>query len=228
MTTLNQIQQKLKAPKGQTNNFGKYNYRSCEDILQAVKPHMGEGVITLDDELVQIGERIYVKATATFRCGEEQVSTNGYAREPGLKKGMDEMQITGAASSYARKYALAGLLMIDGEKDADAYNTHGKENPPPQKEQAPKQNPPPQRKRPQQNQQFEREYTPETIYDNGQATNKMRMLISQLTKGGTNKDAVAKLCKGMNIKGLEEVPSIDLDKKVECISYLESLTKGQK
>lgn len=123
---LAEIQQKLKAPKNQHNDFGGYEYRSCEDILNALKPLLGGAIILLADEIVQIGERYYVKATATLKEGEESISTTAYAREEENKKGMDGAQVTGAASSYARKYALNGLFAIDDTKDADTTNTHGK------------------------------------------------------------------------------------------------------
>ena len=122
------IQHKLKAPKGQYNSFGKYNYRSCEDILEVVKPLLKEHNLALliDDEIVQIGERYYVKATAKITDGREIVSATAYAREPDTKKGMDESQITGATSSYARKYALNALLCIDDTKDADTMDNSKK------------------------------------------------------------------------------------------------------
>lgn len=122
------IQHKLKAPKGQYNSFGKYNYRSCEDILEGVKPLLKEHNLALliDDEIVQIGERYYVKATAKITDGREIVSAIAYAREPDTKKGMDESQITGATSSYARKYALNALLCIDDTKDADTMDNSKK------------------------------------------------------------------------------------------------------
>lgn len=122
------IQHKLKAPKGQYNSFGKYNYRSCEDILEGVKPLLKEHNLALliDDEIVQIGERYYVKATARITDGREFVSATAYAREPDIKKGMDESQITGATSSYARKYALNALLCIDDTKDADTMDNSKK------------------------------------------------------------------------------------------------------
>lgn len=122
------IQHKLKAPKGQYNSFGKYNYRSCEDILEGVKPLLKEHDLALliDDEIVQIGERYYVKATAKITDGREIVSATAYAREPDTKKGMDESQITGATSSYARKYALNALLCIDDTKDADTMDNSKK------------------------------------------------------------------------------------------------------
>lgn len=119
MEKLLKIQQTLKAPKNQRNNFGGFNYRSCEDILEAVKPLLDGAVLTLNDEIVLLGNRFYVKATATFIDGDFQTSTTAYAREPDVKKGMDEPQITGTASSYARKYALNGLFLIDDQKDAD-------------------------------------------------------------------------------------------------------------
>ena len=122
------IQHKLKAPKGQYNSFGKYNYRSCEDILEGVKPLLKEHNLALliDDEIVQIGERYYVKATAKITDGREIVSATAYAREPDTKKGMDESQITGATSSYARKYALNALFCIDDTKDADTMDNSKK------------------------------------------------------------------------------------------------------
>ncbi len=123
MKKLNEIQQNLKAPKNQTNNFGKYKYRSCEDILEAVKPLLKNATLVVSDEVVQIGDRYYVKATATLKDGEDKVSNTAYAREAENKKGMDESQITGACSSYARKYALNGLFLIDDDtKDADTMD----------------------------------------------------------------------------------------------------------
>ena len=126
---LNKIQGELNAPKNQRNNFGGYNYRSCEDILEAVKPLLKETglVLTITDDMVDVGGRIYVKATATITDGEHSQSNSAFAREAEAKKGMDEAQITGSASSYARKYALNGLFCIDDNKDLDATNTHGKE-----------------------------------------------------------------------------------------------------
>ena len=122
------VQQALKAPKDQVNNFGKYNYRSCEGILEALKPHLGinQLVINLSDYMTEVAGRVYVEATATLTDVEtgESVSATAFAREEEEKKGMDSSQITGAASSYARKYALNGLLAIDDSKDSDATNQH--------------------------------------------------------------------------------------------------------
>lgn len=125
------IQCGLKAPKGQYNSFGKYNYRSCEDILEALKPLLKENkaIVTLEDEIFQVGERIYIKATATIVDIEkaEKVSVTALAREDETKKGMDLAQVTGSVSSYARKYALNGLFCIDDNKDSDSTNKHGKD-----------------------------------------------------------------------------------------------------
>lgn len=125
------VQAALKAPKGQFNAFGKYNYRSCEDILEAVKPLLYEHGLTLviRDQVVAVGNRIYVQATAMITNQDGQVTVTAFAREEEDKKGMDGSQITGAASSYARKYALNGLFLIDDTKDSDGTNTHGKDAP---------------------------------------------------------------------------------------------------
>lgn len=122
MEALKKIQAELKAPKGQFNSFGKYNYRSAEDILEAVKPLLSkhDALLTLSDEVVEIGGRVYVKATAAITDSEgATLYITAYAREAEKKTGMDDSQITGTASSYARKYALNGLFLIDDTKDAD-------------------------------------------------------------------------------------------------------------
>lgn len=123
---LAKIQSLVKAPKGQFNKFGNYKYRSCEDIVEAVKLVINPlgFYLTLMDEIVLIGNRVYVKATATLSNNEQTYTATAYAREEETKKGMDGAQVTGAASSYARKYALNGLFAIDDTKDADATNTH--------------------------------------------------------------------------------------------------------
>lgn len=120
------IQSKLKAPKNQENKFGGYKYRSCEDILEAVKPLLEQVncSLTVSDDIVQVGDRIYVKATATLHTPTQTFVNTAFAREALSKKGMDESQVTGAASSYARKYALNGLFCIDDTKDADALNVN--------------------------------------------------------------------------------------------------------
>jgi len=115
------IQADLRAPKKQFNNFGKYKYRSCEDILEALKTllKLYNCQLTLTDEIIEIGSRYYIRATATLIDGDKVISVNGWAREEEEKKGMDASQITGTASSYARKYALNGLFLIDDANDAD-------------------------------------------------------------------------------------------------------------
>lgn len=127
------IQSELKAPKGQTNKFGGYSYRSAEDILEAIKPLLNkyDCFLTVSDEIVEVGGRVYVKATATvYESHSDTIAvTTAFAREAETKKGMDEAQITGSASSYARKYALNGLFAIDDTKDPDATNKHGKDSP---------------------------------------------------------------------------------------------------
>lgn len=120
--SLRMVQSELKAPKGQYNSFGKYSYRSCEDILEAVKPLLDkyEATVSITDDVVLVGDRVYVKATATFIDKDGKViQSSAFAREPLARKGMDEAQVTGATSSYARKYALNGLFLIDDNKDAD-------------------------------------------------------------------------------------------------------------
>lgn len=120
----------LKVPKNQFNNFGKYNYRSAEDILEGVKPTaIKYGLIpSLSDEIIQIGDRYYIKATASISDGEKTLSSTGLAREEETKKGMDGSQITGTASSYARKYAMNGLYQIDDTKDADTDEFGNQQN----------------------------------------------------------------------------------------------------
>ncbi|ELV1430898.1 ERF family protein [Escherichia coli] len=143
------IQQTLNAPKNQRNNFGGYNYRSAEDILEAVKPLLQNITLTVSDEIVLIGNRYYVKATATLSDGEDVISVTAYAREEESKKGMDASQLTGATSSYARKYALNGLFCIDDAKDpdTDAYakqtnqQPRQQKNPPKQQQQKAPPNP---------------------------------------------------------------------------------------
>ena len=139
------IQQNLKSPKGQRNDFGKYNYRSAEDILEAVKPLLGDLALTINDELIFSGmledeivgaagnamkvqtQRVYIKATITLSDGKESISTSAVARETSIKKGQDSSQTSGATSSYARKYALNGLFSIDDTKDSDSTNKHNED-----------------------------------------------------------------------------------------------------
>lgn len=132
LKSLKKLQINLKVPKEQRNNFGKYNYRSCEDIVEEVKKVLdkeNDCTLFLQDEIVMMGSRFYVKATATYTNGKENISVSAYAREEEEKKGMDGSQITGSASSYARKYALNGLLLIDDTKDSDFTNNGQKIQP---------------------------------------------------------------------------------------------------
>jgi hypothetical protein len=129
---LSEIQTELKAPKGQRNNFGNYNYRSAEDILEAVKPLLKKHNCALvsNDEMVELCGRVYVKTTVMLAFENQPfASASAFAREALAKKGMDEAQITGSASSYSKKYALNSLLAIDDTKDADFTNKHGKDSP---------------------------------------------------------------------------------------------------
>ena len=129
---LNIIQSKLKAPKGQYNKFGDYPYRSCEDILEALKPLLAETktVLVISDEIEFMGDRFYIRATCNLFDVEsgENISSSAFAREPEIKKKMDAAQITGSASSYARKYALNGLFTIDDTKDSDSNEEQGQTN----------------------------------------------------------------------------------------------------
>lgn len=135
---LSNVQASLKAPKGQFNSFGKYHYRSCEDIVESVKPLLKQNglLLTLSDEIVHIGDRFYVKATATVidTVDGKSISVSAFAREEDSKKGMDGSQVTGASSSYARKYCLNGILAIDDSKDSDATNTGDKPKETPKEE----------------------------------------------------------------------------------------------
>lgn len=131
------VQNELKAPKNSYNSFGKYKYRSCEDILEGLKPVLEKhkATLTLSDEITQIGDRYYVKVTATFTDAEDgtTITNTAYARESDAKKGMDDSQVTGATSSYARKYALNGLFLIDDTKDADTDEYQNQQNKPSKK-----------------------------------------------------------------------------------------------
>lgn len=132
---LAEIQRTLNAPKNQYNSFGKYRYRSCEDILEGVKPLLSGLFLSISDEIVPIGDRYYVKATATITDGESSHTATAMAREEESKKGMDAAQVTGATSSYARKYCLNGLFGIDDSKDADTDEHKNQQNKPQQQTQ---------------------------------------------------------------------------------------------
>jgi hypothetical protein len=128
---INKIQTELVAPKDLNNKFGNYKYRSCESILKALKPLLQECelILLINDSIQQVGDRFYIKAEATIKDENGEISTTAYARESLTKKGMDDSQVTGAASSYARKYALNGLLCIDDTKDADSKDNSKEGNP---------------------------------------------------------------------------------------------------
>ena len=172
MEKLTRIQAELKAPKRQWNPFGKYNYRSCEDILDALKPLLNKynASVIIADDILQIGTRFYVKATATFidnETGQTKTAT-AFAREPESKKGMDESQITGTASSYARKYCLNGLFLIDDTKDAD---TDENRNERAGRQQKPKQEKP--------KQPAEKEFNPNEVTEKQAKLNAVRSLCKQ-------------------------------------------------
>lgn len=142
---LSKVQVELKAPKNQYNSFGKYKYRNAEDIMEALKPIESkyEAVTTLSDKIIAVGNRIYVEATATFRVGDETLVVTASAREAESKKGMDDGQVTGSTSSYARKYALNGLFLIDDTKDADTeeYQRQGNQKTQKQQKSSPEKQP---------------------------------------------------------------------------------------
>ncbi len=229
--SLANVQQSLKATKDQFNKFGGYNYRSCESILESVKPLLAKEhlALTLTDEMVQVGERIYVKATATVfptdcnggvtitgdkiesKTGQF-ISVDAYAREEESKKGMDSSQVTGAASSYARKYALNGLFCIDDNKDSDATNTHGKDESPPKQDKpkaAPKaENPKPEPKQepPKETPVDQKKYLQDMLAD------KVKSLVK--TEGGVE-FAICENCGGYIYKVAGKEGTIEVPKFCE-------------
>ena len=209
MKELQQIQSELKAPKGQYNSFGKYAYRSCEDICEAVKPLLSKHgcTLTISDDIVLIGEFTYVKATATIKNSSgDAESTTAFARHSVDKKGMDDSQLTGATSSYARKYALNGLFCIDDTKDADATNDHGKGN-----QQPPQGNPPSNYNRPQQQPQ-----TPpanNAPANSNVITNKQRNLLfaKGKEKGFTNEEMSYIVFETVGVNSSAEIPASEFN-----------------
>lgn len=190
---LREVQCKLIAPKNQYNAFGKYKYRSCEDILEGVKPLLAEigAVVVIKDDIEQIGDRFYVKATAQFIDEEtgEKVENTAYARESLDKKGMDSSQVTGATSSYARKYALNGLFCIDDVKDADT-----RDNNEANKGQSSRQNPPQQK--PQGNE-------PEFSEEDRPATPQMLATIrKEMERTGVSEQQVLSFVKGKKMEAM--------------------------
>ena len=180
------IQQELIAPKNQYNSFGKYNYRSCEDILEGLKPCLKKvnAAVTVSDELVQIGDRYYIKATATLHDAEsgESVSNTAYAREDEGKKGMDVSQVTGATSSYARKYALNGLFCIDDVKDADTRDNRQNEA----------------------EEQKKAEAEQKKIENSKIGEIKIKALLARCEKDGVDTGIILKLCKVSSLADLTE------------------------
>ena len=206
-TKLLNIQQKVNAPKNQYNKFGGYNYRSCEDILQAVKPVLAENncTLTIQDELIQIGDRYYVKATAQLvDCDDETKATSqAYAREEESKKGMDGSQITGSASSYARKYALNGLFCLDDTKDADATNTDDDKK---------------QQERPQQNK-------PAQAQQDKPSDAQFKKLAAAANKAGYSPEAMGDLLRTKY--SVESSKQLTQQQTSELIEYLEALANGK-
>lgn len=198
MEKLTRIQTELKAPKKQYNSFGKYNYRSCEDILDALKPLLDRynASVIISDDIVLVGARFYVKATATFIDNEtgQQKSATAFAREPETKKGMDESQITGTASSYARKYCLNGLFLIDDTKDADTDENRNEREGRQQKQ--------PKQQKPQKPQ--EKEFDPNEVSEKQAKLNAVRSLCKQ---GKISEQAIINVFrqKKPNLKSIEEL-----------------------
>lgn len=207
---LSSIQKQLKAPKSQFNKFGNYNYRNCEDILEALKPLMDDDTsLTLSDELINIGDRYYIKATATLYHKDEKLQSTAFAREAVNKKGMDDAQITGACSSYARKYALNALLLIDDTKDADSMDnsTNNKKN---------------------------YNYT-----KNNQIKNTVRPNVNELdiaiqkaffhlTDSGKNQEMIVTLHKDIGIKSINEIYKKPDEDKKEILDFLRRKYKQNK
>lgn len=193
------VQSKLKAPKGQTNSFGKYRYRSCEDILEAVKPLLAEeGLIaTLTDEIVVVGDRFYVKATASVMDGTETISNCAYARESDEKRGMDSSQVTGASSSYARKYALNGLFLIDDTKDADTdeFTKASKKA------------------------EKDADLTP---HGEGMTDERLQKLVAEMTRTGSTEDGLKKAFKVKDIRDLSESQYVAAMNRMEKLPDKES------
>lgn len=198
-----EIQKTLKAPKNQTNSFGGYKYRSCEDILEAVKPILAEQelLLTLSDEVVQMGDKSYVKATAAITDGKMVFSASAFAREPLTQKGMSDSQLTGTASSYARKYALNGLFLIDDTKDPDTDEFKGKEAVKEQRE----------------NKKMIEEVSAMTI-----STAKMAVITNKATEIGVTMEQILKK---FNLKSIGQMTEAQF---AECIKMLEKQAEAKK
>lgn len=189
------IQKELKAPKSQYNKFGNYSYRNAEDILEAVKPLLNGAILTISDEIVLVGSRFYIKACATIQDGEETFSACAFAREPEIQKGMAEPQVTGSASSYARKYALNGLFVLDDTKDADSQDNTKKEEKVEGKVESKEQFP---------------------IFDGTKVTDKQLKLINLLiSKTGSDRDKIHALYNVKSLTDLSVMEGIDLISKLK-------------
>lgn len=195
------IQSKLKAPKGQYNEYGKYYYRSCEDIFEAVKPLLAETgtALVMKDEIVEVNGRFYVKATAVLMTEDEEITNSAYAREEETKKGMDASQITGSCSTYARKYALNGLFLIDDTRDADTMDNREEAK----KEQPKKEEP--KKEAPKKDTKAE----PKTAKQEAEEDLNRRVTKEEVQKiiAGCKENGVevSKICKLYNKKGLPEL-----------------------
>ena len=193
------IQQDLIAPKNQYNSFGKYNYRSCEDILEGLKPCLKKvkAAITISDDIVLVGDRFYVKATATLWDAESdaKISNTAWARESEDKKGMDASQVTGATSSYARKYALNGLFAIDDVKDADTRDNRQKEA----------------------EEQKQAEVKAEKVASQKIDKTKVNALLSRCERDGVNPDKIASLYKVKTLSDLSERQYLNLHENWEKV-----------
>jgi len=212
---LNKIQVELKAPKNQVNAFGKYKYRSCEDILEAVKPLLCGAIVTMDDKIVLVGERYYIKTTMTITHENQNISCSAFARENENQKGMNVSQITGATSSYARKYCANGLFLIDDTKDADTM-------PPPDSKDKPETFKQPEELKP-------TPTTPEVVVDefDGIEVNKIttgkEIIENQIFNAGMNKGYAPEAVRASFRKKFNK--DIGIAKIKELKEYLEAFKK---
>lgn len=207
------IQNELKAPKNQYNSFGKYKYRSCEDILEGLKPVLEKhkATLTLSDEIAQIGDRHYVKVTATFTDAEDgtAITNTAYARESDAKKGMDDSQVTGATSSYARKYALNGLFLIDDTKDADTDEYQNQQNKPSKK------NTKPEKSEEQLNQEMAESVDKDLVpHGEGMTAQRVKRVMSELERTGVSVETILNAYKVHDLKEFSE------EQYISCINRL--------
>ena len=201
---LSHIQKELKAPKNQFNSFGNYNYRNCEDILEAIKPYLDdETILTISDEIIFVEGRFYVKATATFYHGVSSITASAFAREVEEKKKMDAPQCTGSSSSYARKYALNALFLIDDTKDPDS-NEFSNEN----------------KRKEQYFQNNNNNQNGRNNKKNDWHTRTLRDLISSITSNFKDKTKVNIICQSLNVKDLSVLAGYNNEKKKEIINHL--------